>query len=159
MQLCSKGQYQNALILHLMYSLSLDPYHIFSLRYEDILSKDQIQYWDYRTSSKKTCYLYYELWSDINIIKRYQEFEKGECRSTARVMIDKTKIKGCFIIDISPTNIYNRFHRKFSNTINDFNFTPNDIVQLSNLSAQIKSSGCYNRSLLKIQASLNITSI
>ena len=47
-------------------------------------------------------------------------------------MIDKTKIKGYFKIDISPTDIYNKFHRKFRNTINDFNFTPNDIVQLSN---------------------------
>ena len=56
-----------------MYSLSLDPYHIHSIRYEDILSNNFIQYYDYKSSKNKICYLYYELWSDINIIKRYQE--------------------------------------------------------------------------------------
>ena len=44
-----------------MYSLSLDSYHIYSLRYEDILSKNLIQYWDYKSSKNKICYLYYEL--------------------------------------------------------------------------------------------------
>ena len=29
MELACKGQYQDALILNLMYSLSLDPYHIY----------------------------------------------------------------------------------------------------------------------------------
>ena len=38
-----KIQYQNALIIHLMHSLSLYPYHIYSLRYENILSKNLIQ--------------------------------------------------------------------------------------------------------------------
>ena len=48
-------------------------------------------------------------------------------------MIDKTKIKGKFIIDASPTNIYNKFNRKFGNTISEFNFTPNDIIKASKL--------------------------
>ena len=69
MELTWKSQYQDALIIHLMYSLSLDPYHIYSLRYEDILSKNLIQYWDYKSSVNKICYLYYELWSDIYVIK------------------------------------------------------------------------------------------
>ena len=43
-------------------------------------------------------------------------------------MIDKTKIRGEFIIDVSPTNIYNRFHRKFGKNIDDFDITPNDIL-------------------------------
>ena len=68
----------------------------------------------------KTCYLYYELWSDINLIKGYQETENSQLRRTFRIMIDQTKIRGEFIINISPTNIYNRFHRKFGNSLKDF---------------------------------------
>ena len=46
-------------------------------------------------------------------------------------MIDQTKIRGEFIINISPTNIYNRFHRKFGNNLKDFDLTPDDIIELS----------------------------
>ena len=49
MELICKIQYQDALIIHLMHSFSLDPYHIYSLRYEYILSKNLIQYWDYKS--------------------------------------------------------------------------------------------------------------
>ena len=62
-------------------------------------------------------------------------------------MIDKTKIKGELIIDISPTNIYNRFHRKFGNSIKDFDLTPNNIIQLSKFDAQKITKDLYNRSL------------
>ena len=144
MNLSCKGLYRDALIIHIMYSLSLDPYHAYSLRYEDILSKNEIQYWDYRSSSRKTSYLSFELGSDINLIKKYREKEMGEIRSTIKIMIDHIKIRGSFIIDISHSNIYNRFHRKFSNTIPTSDLTPNDIVQFSRLNSV---NGLYNRSL------------
>ena len=147
MKLMCKGQYQDALVIHLMYSLSLNPYHLYSLKYDDILSDNQIQYWDYKSSTYKTCYLYYELWSDINVIKQYQEAKYGILRKIVRIMIDKTKIRGVFIIDVSPTNIYNRFHRKFGKSIDDFDITPNDILQLSRFNAQKMTQGLYNRSL------------
>ena len=73
MKLMCKGQYQDGLVIHLMYSLLFDTYHLYSLKYDDILSDNQIQYWDYKSSTYKTYYLYYELWSDINVIKQYQE--------------------------------------------------------------------------------------
>ena len=147
LDLCAKKHYQDALVIHIMYSLSLDPYHIFSLRYEDLIGKDQIQFWDYRTSSYKLCFLYYDLWSDIQTLKGYQEFENGECRKTKRVMIDKTILEGKFIVSFSPTNIYNRFKRRFGNTITDFNLTPNDIVKLSKFNSQNELTDQYNRSI------------
>ena len=48
----------------------------------------------------KTGYLNYELWSDINLIKCYQETENSQLRRTLRIKIDQTKIKGKFIINI-----------------------------------------------------------
>ena len=70
-----------------------------------------------------------------------------EYRKIVRVMIDKTKIKGDFIIKISPTNVYNRFNRRFGNVIDIFNLTPNDVIQLSKLNAQKEYKGEYNRSM------------
>ena len=118
-----------------MNSLSHVPYHIYLLRYEDILSKSLIQYWDYKSSKNKICYLYYKLWSDINIIKRYQETKNYIRRKIVRVIIVQTKIKIKFINDISPTNIYNRFHIKFGNSFKDFHLSLNYIFQFLKFNA------------------------
>ena len=62
-------------------------------------------------------------------------------------MIDKIKIKGEFFIDIISTNIYNRFHRKFRNSFKDFDFSPNDIIQLSKFNPQKMAKVLYYKSL------------
>ena len=64
-----------------------------------------------------------------------------------KVMIDKTILKRNFIVSFSPTNIYNRFKRRFGSTIIDFNLTPNDIVKLSKFNSQNESKDQYNRSI------------
>ena len=40
------------------------------------------------------------------------------------------------MIEISPTNIYNKFLRKFENNFNDFDLSPNNIFQLTKLNTQ-----------------------
>ena len=73
MEFICKIQYLDVLIIHLIHFFSLDPYHIYSLRYEVILSKNLIQYWDYKSKKNKIYYLYFEPWSDINIAKIFME--------------------------------------------------------------------------------------
>ena len=51
------------------------------------------------------------------------------------------------IIDISPTNIYNRFHRKCGDSFKDFDLSLNDIIQLLKFTAQKMANGLYNKSL------------
>ena len=146
--LASKGKYQDSIIIHFIYSLSIDPYHIFGIRYEDILSQSQIQWWDYKTSSFKTGFLYYELWSDINFLQKMKEKVNPSNRCTVRTMLDLKKIKGNFIIDASPTNIYNKFKRHFSDIVPSFNCTPKDILKLSLINAHNNTGKRYNRALL-----------
>ena len=62
-------------------------------------------------------------------------------------MIDKTKIIGEFTIDISPTDIYDRFHINFGNSFKDFGLSLNDIIQLSKFNAQKMAKGLFSRSL------------
>ena len=143
----SLSQYQDALLLNIMYSLSLDPYHIYSLKYEDILNHNKIQYWDYKTSTSKICFLYCNLWSDINIIKKYKESKMVEYHKMIRVIINRTKIKVNFIINISPTNVNNWFNRRFGNIIDNFDLSPNDVIQLSKMNTQKECKGKYNRSM------------
>ena len=121
---------QDSIIIHLMYSLGLDPYHFFSLRYEDIISPMKIQWWDYKTSSIAIGSLYYDLWSDIKFLKDMIIKEDKQYPSTVRTMIDLKKIKGNFIITSSPSSIYNRFKRSFSKIIPYLSINPKDIVNL-----------------------------
>ena len=73
--------------------------------------------------------------------------ENNQVRQTLRVMIDKTTIRGKFLISIFPTNIYNRFHRKYGNSLKDFDLTLNDIIKISKYNSQNWFHGVYNRSL------------
>ena len=91
MILAAKGQYQDSLILHIMYSLTLDPYHLFGLRYEELLNNDKIQWWDYKSSSFKSEFLYNELWSDINFLKKMRDQIDTFPRCTIRTMPDLKK--------------------------------------------------------------------
>ena len=66
-----------------------------------IIDKNQIQYCDSKSSSIKTCYLYYELWIDINLIKGYHKTENIQIPKILRITIDQTRIRGEFIINLS----------------------------------------------------------
>ena len=92
-----------------MYSLSIDPYQICSIRYEDIIDKDLICFWDNKTSFIKLLFMYHEPRSDITFIRNIARLQKGETRATKKTMLDNMKISGHFIIDASPTSIYNKF--------------------------------------------------
>ena len=78
----SKFHSQDSLTIHLMYSLSIDPYQICSIRNEDIIDKDLICFWDYKISSTKLWFMYCELWSDIMFIKNITRLQKGKTRAT-----------------------------------------------------------------------------
>ena len=41
-------QFQDALVLNLMYSLAIDPYVLYTLTYEGINNDREIKYWDYK---------------------------------------------------------------------------------------------------------------
>ena len=68
-------------------------------------------------------------------------------------MPDLKKIKGIFIIDASPTNIYNKFKRQFSNAVPDFKCTPREILKLSLINRHTTADKSYSRALL---AEINI---
>ena len=69
-------------------------------------------------------------------------------------MIDYIRIRGEFIINIYPTNIYNRIHRKFGNSLKDFDLIPNDIIELSKYNSKKWIKGVYYRSLFPNQINL-----
>ena len=58
-------------------------------------------------------------------------------------------VSGTFIFNISPTNIYNRFKRKFGNKLKWFKFTPLNVIQLSKYKRKMELKDFYPNSSQK----------
>ena len=125
------GQFQDAVIIHAIYSLAIDPYTINLITYEGISTEKFIQYWDYKSSWVRTRYINQELINDIVYFKNYSQKKGIMSLDKQRIAPDGNIIEGTFVFNISPTNIYNRFARKFGNKLKWFKFTPLNVIQLS----------------------------
>ena len=118
------------------------------LTYEGINSDGEISYWDYKQKAFVTKKLHNELKSDINFFKAYSLSLKINSNDFIRTSEDGETIEGTFIFNISPTNMYNRFKRKFSNKLKWFDYTPKNVIELSNYRMKFdKSDFCLNKSL------------
>ena len=56
-----------------------------------------------------------------------------------------TWIRGTFIFSITPSNIFNRFKRKFRVKATKLNFTPEDIIKLSKYMTRQHDSNYYKK--------------
>ena len=64
-ELMTNFQFQDALIINLMYSLAIDPYVLYTLTYEGINNDGEIKYWDYKQKTFVCKQLHKELRNDI----------------------------------------------------------------------------------------------
>ena len=69
MDLACKGQYQDALIIHLIYFFFLYPYHIYSLTYDGIIDKNQIQYWNINYRQWRLAISTMNCWATLILLK------------------------------------------------------------------------------------------
>ena len=146
-ELMTNFQFQDALILNLMYSLAIDPYVLYTLTYEGINNDGEIKYWDYKQKTFVCKQLHKELRNDIVYFRLYPSCHKMNSNDSIRTSEDGENIEGTFIINISPTNMYNRLKRGFSNKLKWFHFTPKDLIDLSNYRKKFdKTDYCLNDS-------------
>ena len=128
---------QDAVIICTMYALALDPYSLHLLIYEGIINDKARQYWDHKTSKLKNIAINQDLLTDLNYFKLYSNNFDTNCKEQIRNALYGTSLKGTFILNLSPTNIYNRFKIEFGDKLKWFNFTPLNIIQLSQYRVKI----------------------
>ena len=129
--LASMGLIEDAINIHLMFTLWIDPYDLYTLRFDDIEEDNCFQWWDYRVSRFKSWELKNSLKNELKYLKIFLEKKNGVLRKLIRVSLDGIKISGTFILQVTPTAIFNRFNRKFSGKLENCEFTPKDIVESS----------------------------
>ena len=129
--LVTKGLVEDVLNIHLMFTLWIDPYDLFVLRFDDIQDNNNFKWWNYTTSSFHYCKLTEILNTELKFLRTFIARKYGPLIKLTRVSLDRTKISGNFIAQIIPTGIYYRFSRGFLGNFKDFIYTPKDIVDCS----------------------------
>ena len=122
---------EDALILHTMYSLGLEPYNLCLLKFDLIKDDKSIMYYDHRERGYKSLKLTDILYQELMYFKKYKELKSQFDDREERQSVDGTLIYGPFIFSIKATGIFNKFERKFGGLLKNFNITPRDLVKLS----------------------------
>ena len=130
-ELSDNGLIQDAMILLTIYTLAIDPYTVWLLTYEGLQDEGYIKYWDHKTRELKSQQISKEFANNFIYFKAYSELKEISSKDLKRQSQDGSNVSGTFIFNISPTNIYNRFKRKFGNKLKWFKFTPLNVIQLS----------------------------
>ena len=130
-ELMEMSLYQDATIIHLMYSLGANPETIALLTFDTLDEQGNMTYFDTLSEKYKTILLSEALLSDIIFLRNYRLSKEENVADSCRCHNFKFVIMGDFIISISATAIYNRFSRKFGGKLKWFKYKPHQIVKLS----------------------------
>ena len=130
-KLNKSGQYEDSLILRLIYLLRVSPHTIYLLDFSKLDSFRLFVFYDEDVRYHRTVKLEYSLYNDICFYHNLKNFKKRLSRNLIRRSKDKTIVKGDFIFSSTPKTIYNRFNNQFDGRLPWFVYTPKMIKDLS----------------------------
>ena len=130
-ELMNVNMFENATIIHLMYSLGVNPETLVLLTFDSIDEEGNMTYFDTQIEKYLTVKLNQNLLRDIMFLKDHRFKVEKETSDSYRLHKDKLIIMGDFIISVSAQAIYNRFSRRFGDMVKWFEYTPSQIVKLS----------------------------
>ena len=130
-ELMNVNLFEDATIIHLIYSLGVNPETLVLLTYDSIDEEVNITYFDTEIEKYLTVKLNKNLIRDIMYLKENRCKNEKELSYSYRVYKDKLIVMGDFIISVSAPEIYNRFSRRFGGMVKWFDYTPGQIVKLS----------------------------
>lgn len=123
--------YENALILRIMFTFALMPYELRMLRFEDVhrLRTDNkvIRFYHPRRSKVVTLSLPEQLFKEIQSYKVIIKGKKRNCISKIRTTFKNRRTKEHFIFDVTKKTILRRFRTGFNNRIPNFSYTTTEI--------------------------------
>ena len=137
-------RYEDAVLLHAMYVLGLEPYNLCLLKFESIKEDKTIEMWDHKSRQLKIITLPESLFNELKYLKIYKEKGDEETVNHERFSLDGVKVTGTFIFSTKSSGIFNKFNRKFGGILKNFNITPRDIVRLSKYDGKSSSLKLYS---------------
>ena len=139
-KLVENEAFEDAVMLHTMYSLGLEPYRLCLLTFESLKDNKTIKVFDHKSRIKIELKVTDELYNEFLYLKNLKSAKKELNSLEERFSLDGSTIKGTFIFKTSPTGVYNKFQRKFGGVLKELEATPKDIIILSKYMARSKES-------------------
>ena len=129
--LIDKKMFQDALILHLMYSVGIKQDTLVLIKHDSLNDSGKLRYFDTLKLAYVEITLNEIFIPDILHFKEIMRKIKLEAKHDFRCFKDKVVVIGEFIFEYTSSAIYNRLTRRFCLKLSSFKYTPNQIIQLS----------------------------
>ena len=142
-QLIKHNKYEDAVLLHLMFTLGLTPYTISLLTFESLTDHKTVKYFDHKARAVTEINLTNVLQNELNYLKIYRAKLNDLSQDEERKSLDGTIIKGTFIFRDSPTNIRNKFARNFGGILSNFDITPRNMAIISRYYKRVGENNLY----------------
>ena len=153
--LMDNKMFQDALILHLMYSVGINPDTLVLITYDSLNDSGKLNYFDTLKLAYVEITLNENLIRDILHFKEIMREIKSEAKHDFRNYKDKVVVIGEFIFEYTSSAIYNKFARLFGGKLPNFKYTPNQIIQLSETIQALKNENNKFENLNLIEDSIS----
>ena len=154
----AKGQYEDAWLIHIMWSLSSLPNEMFTLRFEDFEDKDgqkSVLYYANKKNQRKKFTISEELYTQVMNFKEMKVNNRTYQIRSFTTPTGKT-ITGHFVFDLTRSKLQKKFSRKFAKLIPDMKSRPKDI-RMSSISNEFREHGIQRASSLGLHTSVKTT--
>ena len=141
--LSDNKKYEDAILLHSMYELGIEPYNLCLFTFDGLHDNRTIKYYDHKIRGIKEVNLSISLYSEFVYLKMWKKMN-GELNNwDKRESLYGFSVFGDFIFSTKATGIYNKFERKFGGLLKDFDYTPRDLIVLSKYMKRKEDSSFY----------------
>ena len=130
-ELMDSNHIEDAVILHLMYSLGINPETISLLKFSLIDKDRNIRYFDTNLKRNIKVKLNNRLWNDIEFLKQTNDSNERKGEQSNKGCSSKLKGKKIFITTLTIAGLFKRFSRGFNEKVGWFAWKPQCIVNLS----------------------------
>ena len=126
---CEK--YDDALLIQLMYSLSLDPDTLCMLKHENVDDDGILVYRDYKTNKNKRIRLDDKTIAFTLFLIEFKGKDHPYFNVTKRKSRHGYTDEGIFFINVKSIQVYRKFKRNFNGVLDWPSITPDKVIQIN----------------------------
>ena len=153
-----KGEYEDSLLINIMWCFASRPSEMLTLRFEDFEDKDD-QKSVYYYANKKNQRNKFTISNDLyDRVMEFKEMKINQGIYKERTFITPTakSIKGHFVFDLTRSILQKKFSRKFKKLIPGLKSRPKDI-RMSSISNEFKEHGIHRAASIGQHTSIKTT--
>ena len=156
--LYEKGEYEDSLLINIMWCFASRPSEMLSLRFEDFEDKDgqkSVYYYFNKKNQRNKFTISNDLYDKV---MEYKEMKISQGTYKEKIFITPTgkSIKGHFVFDLTRSKLQKKFSRKFAKLIPGLKSRPKDI-RMSSISNEFREHGIQRAASLGQHASIKTT--